>query len=534
MRRSSLLTGAALGAATSLPLMALFFLGSQLAGLPFVPFDVFDWLARVLPGGLITLFIETIVMVIRGLQLGATDEVAKSIEQLMALAMMLGVGIAFGAVIALAVERTAWSGRQVGVAGGIALLLVTLAVEIGSGLSGNWLITLVWLAVLLVGWGALLGGWIDRSISRETTAESRSAFSRERRAFLTRSIGGSVAVALAAWAAGLQAQGWRRPTGADEPLPEPAATAHAIARATPTTSAEARTLAPAPGSRPPVTANDQFYRTDINLLPLSIDGSVWTLQVKGLFDNPRPLTLADLQAYKAVNEPITLACISNPVGGDLIGNAYWTGLRIRDLLSDLGIRAEARELQVLAADGFYETVTMADLLDPRTLLVYGMNGTSLPAVHGFPLRILIPNRYGMKQPKWITGIEAIDREGSGYWVDRGWSKEARPQIVAVIDSVAKDSVVDGRVPVGGIAWAGDRGISLVEVQVDNGPWEPAALLPTLGPLTWTQWRYDWPLVPGRHTFRARATDGTGAFQVDRLTEPHPDGATGYHAVTVAI
>jgi hypothetical protein len=164
-----------------------------------------------------------------------------------------------------------------------------------------------------------------------------------------------------------------------------------------------------------------------------------------------------------------------------------------------------------------------------------MNGETLPVEHGFPLRIYIPNRYGMKQPKWITRIEAIDREGSGYWVDRGWSEEARPQIVSVIDTVAKDKPTEAKIPIGGIAWAGDRGIQKVELQVDDGEWVEAALrVPPLSPLTWVQWRYDWPASPGRHTFTVRATDGTGAEQIKQEQGVRPDGATGYHSVSLNI
>jgi hypothetical protein len=290
---------------------------------------------------------------------------------------------------------------------------------------------------------------------------------------------------------------------------------------------------PAPGTRPELTSNRDFYRIDINTRPVAIDGPSWVLEVAGLFDKPRPLTLADLMAYPAVTQAITLSCISNPVGGDLISTGNWTGARLRDVLKDLGLRPEAKELAIQAADGFYESVTMEDLMDPRTLLVYGMNGETLPVEHGFPLRIYRPNRYGMKQPKWITRIEAIDHAGAGYWVERGWSATARPQIVSVIDTVAVKQAVDGKVPVGGIAWAGDRGIQKVEVQVDEGEWVAAVLrTPPLSSLTWVQWRYDWPRVPGSHTFRVRATDGTGALQKQEVTDVRPDGATGYHMVQV--
>jgi hypothetical protein len=205
-------------------------------------------------------------------------------------------------------------------------------------------------------------------------------------------------------------------------------------------------------------------------------------------------------------------------------------------LEELGLQSEARELFIEAADGFYESVSMADMQDPRVLLVYGMNGETLPIRHGFPLRVYIPNRYGMKQPKWITRIEAIDMEGPGYWVERGWSKEARPHIISIIDTVTTDAQDEnGRIPIGGIAWAGERGIQKVEVQVDDGQWAEATLRqPPLSDLTWVQWRYDWPSAAGRHTFRVRATDGTGSLQVEQRSDPHPNGATGYHSVTEQV
>jgi hypothetical protein len=292
---------------------------------------------------------------------------------------------------------------------------------------------------------------------------------------------------------------------------------------------------PAPGTRLELTPNQDFYRIDINTRPVVIDGPSWVLEVTGLFDNPHPLTLSDLMAYPPVTQAITLSCISNNVGGDLIGTSNWTGARLRDVLKDLGLRSEAKELSIKAADGFFESVVMEDIMDPRTLLVYGMNGETLPVEHGFPLRIYIPNRYGMKQPKWITHIEAIGDKVTGYWVQRGWSYEARPQIVSVIDTVAVDQAIDGKIPIGGIAWAGDRGIQKVEVQVDDQDWVGATLrTPPLSSLTWVQWRYDWPVVSGRHKFRVRATDGTGALQIEEVRGVRPDGATGYHSATVDI
>jgi hypothetical protein len=180
---------------------------------------------------------------------------------------------------------------------------------------------------------------------------------------------------------------------------------------------------------------------------------------------------------------------------------------------------------------------MEDILDPRTLLVYEMNDEPLPHEHGFPLRIYIPNRYGMKQPKWILKMNAIDFEGPGYWVDRGWSEEDFVVTTSVVDTEAAPSgIVEGDLfPIGGIAYSGARGISKVEVKVDDGAWEPAELRePPLSPLTWVQWRFDWPLKLGSHTFQVRAYDGDGEIQIQETRGVRPDGATGIHSRKIRI
>ena len=526
-----MLVAGLLGVLTSLTLTAIYFLFEQLVGLPFVPFDVFDEIGRILPGGVITVFIQTMVTVIRGLNLGPTASVAKLIEQALAVVMMVIVGGIFGAVLAWGVRQHRWHGPRAGQVGGFILFILAAAAEFAYGLQANPVVALLWMVVTLVAWGHLLGGWVGSSLQVRRAPAMETEGGITRRVFLTRAAG-SVALALAAVGLGNLVQQARLPTGAGEPL---STVAGATPPPVPTPAIPGRTVQPVPGTRPEVTPNSKFYRIDIDLVPPSIQESSWTLEVAGLFDKPRTLTLSDLRVYPAVTEPRTLSCISNPVGGDLIGNTYWTGLRIPALMKDLGIRPEAKALRIDAADGFFEFVTMADLADPRTLLVYGMDGDTLPAGHGFPLRILIPNRYGMKQPKWITKFTAVDRAGLGYWVERGWSQQARPRIVSVIDTIDTAQRQNGRIPIGGIAWAGGRGVSKVEVQVDNGPWEQATLItPPLGPLTWVDWRYDWPAVSGNHTFTVRAADGNGVLQTSAVNPPEPDGATGYYSVSQTI
>lgn len=513
-------TGSLVGGAIGLALISLFYLGEQLFRLPFLPFDLFDWLARALPGDLVTLGIDSIVDSIIFLNLGAsTSETAKQIELLLALTLFVFIWAGIGFLAALLTERSRFSGQQTAVS--LAAIFALAAVGIESSLGRSGLPGFPWLALLSLGGGWLLGRVLDDLRAAETAVP-------QRRHFLV--ILGTAAVA---WAAGRLFGRPPADTGAAQTIQtESAAMADVV-----TDPADLQDrLEPASGTRPEITPDGEFYRIDINTRPPAIAEAEWELQVEGLFDNPHSLTLPDLMAMPAVTQPLTLSCISNRIGGDLISTAEWTGVRLGVLLAEMGLQPAAQELAIEAADGFYESVAMADLMDPRTLLVYAMNGQTLPQRHGFPLRIYIPNRYGMKQPKWITRIEAIAGEGAGYWVDRGWSEEARPHVVSVIDTVAQEERdADGRIPLGGIAWAGDRGIQQVEVQIDDAPWQTARLrTPPLSTLTWVQWRYDWPAAPGRHTFRVRATDGDGARQIGEETGVRPDGATGYHTLTATI
>jgi len=537
MRRVKTITGAVAGGLTSLAVIGLFYLGQQLFDLPLVPFDIFDWLARMLPGDVITLGIDAIVKIVDTLNLGSTSQSAKLIEQLSAAALFVGIGIVLGLLVGLVSSRVTRSAKQLGLIGGALLLAILFIVEITLTSTTVSIGSILWMAAVLLTWGFSIGAVVD-SVGAPTVDESDQA---GRRAVLLRVAAGSIGIAAGSWGLSWLLGSRESNSGAAQPLAQatpaptitPVATPSVMATAAVTTRDE---IKPAPGTRTELTATEDFYRIDINTFTPVLKEFEWELQVEGLFDSPRTLTLKDLMEYPVVTQPITLSCISNRIGGDLIGTSNWTGLRLRDLLEDLGIQRSAQELMVEAADGFFESVTMMDMMDPRTLLVYGMNGKTLPTNHGYPLRVYIPNRYGMKQPKWITKITAIDHEGTGYWVERGWSKTAHPQIVSVIDSVAvKEVTPDGRIPIGGIAWAGDRGIQQVDLQFDDGEWVPALLrVPPLSPLTWVQWRYDWDAQPGKHTIRVRAVDGTGASQIEKETGVRPDGATGYHSVDVSI
>jgi len=207
---------------------------------------------------------------------------------------------------------------------------------------------------------------------------------------------------------------------------------------------------------------------------------------------------------------------------------------VQDVLAEAKVKPEARYLKINSGDGFYETVEL-DLInsDERIMFCYNWDGNPLPSEHGYPLRIWIPDRYGMKQPKWITSIEVTDEYEEGYWVERGWDEVAQVKATSVIDTVAVNAVFESGgsqvVPVGGIAYTGDRGISKVEVRMDSGPWQEAKLRSPLSETTWVIWRIDWPFEADAHTFEVRCIESDGTSQIEQQAKSRPAGATGIHS-----
>lgn len=304
---------------------------------------------------------------------------------------------------------------------------------------------------------------------------------------------------------------------------------------------------PAEGTRPEYTPVEDHYRIDIAATPPVIDEAEWVLPITGLVGNELQLTLDDLKNnYEPVEQYITMSCISNRVAGSLIGTTLWTGASFRDVLADAEPASNATHVKITSADGFDETVSLEEINnDPEITLNYYWDNEPLPVRNGFPIRIHLPNRYGMKQPKWITGMELLDGDEDGYWVRRGWSKDAFVRSTAVIDTVAMDMMVgengDERhiVPVGGIAWAGPRRISKVEVQINNGEWQEAQLRAPLNNdtdeyKTWVIWRLDWPFEEGNHTFTVRCTEGDDTPQIEEINGVRPDGATGLHSLDANV
>ena len=552
------LTGLASGALLSAPLAGLFVLGAR-ASLVVAPFTVFDWFSRVLPGRLVLFGLSLALRLLRGLDL-AGAEPARTAAQFVALTSLFVAGLVVGLLFFILVRnrdrgRIRLYGLIVGGVGGVFALVVTFIEGTGARTTENAL-SAIWIVGLFVLWGFGLARlrqavyppekWRDQEapaplgtegIDRPDTtrveapegtpAPVAQARVLSRRSFIVE-MGGVVATIVVA-GAGVGEVLRTRTTPALEtakaPIPFPNA---------------GSPVKPVPGTRPEYTAVSDHYRVDINFEPPSLSGATWRLPIDGQVSNPLSLTLDQIRSgYKSQDLFVTLACISNPVGGTLIGPTLWTGVPFRDILAQVRPLPSANYARITAADGFDEVVEIAAAeADPRIMLVYEWNREPIPEKHGYPLRIYIPDVYGMKQPKWITGITLVPDFINGYWVALGWDKTATMKTASVIDTVATDSIDirGGRayVPIGGIAHAGDRGISKVEVQVDGGEWQEAELRQPLSQLTWVLWRYDWPFAEGNHTFAVRATDGQGQLQETESQPSFPSAATGIYERTAEI
>jgi DMSO/TMAO reductase YedYZ molybdopterin-dependent catalytic subunit len=533
--------GLLVGVLLTIPLIALFFLGDAVFGLPLAPFDLFEWMTRVLPGSLVTFGIDRMVDTLGLLGLNVADT-AKTAEQVLAVGIFFILGTAavtaFFAVRAQAEEPGGdWPGLLFGLVVGVPLMLTSARTHSLALSLWTLALTAIWGVVVGRVYHALNVAEAEPVATSPAKDDSLTAEQLDRRRFLIRLGGATAAITVVGAGVSLGVKGRREPESTAS-VAEPAAPA-TTPTPQPVTSAPGGEVIPAPGTRPEITPLDDHYQIDINLRPLEVDGASWRLAIMGLVANPLSLSLDDIRDnYEPVEQIVTLSCISNRVGGSLIGTTTWTGARLQDVLDDVGVMDGATHLNIVSLDGFHESLAL-DLLeqDPRIMLAYAWDGQPLQAKHGFPLRIWIPDRFGMKQPKWIDSIEVSDSSELGYWVVRGWDQVARVRATSVIDTVAEPyETEDGQmaVPVGGIAYAGARGISRVEVQVDNGDWQEAQLRAPLSDTTWVIWRYDWPFAEGRHIFQVRCFEGDGTPQIATISDPRPSGATGIHQVRATL
>lgn len=281
-----------------------------------------------------------------------------------------------------------------------------------------------------------------------------------------------------------------------------------------------------------------FYRIDTALAVPRVSPRDWSLRVHGLVDREVRVSFDDLLAGNLVERWVTLACVSNPVGGDLVGNASWLGVPLREVLRRAGPLPGADMVLSTGADGFTASTPLEVLTrDDGPLLAVAMNGKPLPLEHGFPVRMVVPGLYGyVSATKWVSDLEVTRfADRTAYWTDRGWAERAPVKTSSRIDVPRPFARVQaGRVTVAGVAWAQTRGIAAVEVRVDDGPWRPARLAQQVDVDAWRQWVLDWDAEPGQHSLQVRATDGDGRLQAGERADVLPDGATGWHEVTVRV
>jgi DMSO/TMAO reductase YedYZ molybdopterin-dependent catalytic subunit len=449
---------------------------------------------------------------------GTNDKIALFVA-LGILVLLLAVGIGI-----LQVRRPPWGIVALAAVGVVALLAAVSRAE-ANGLSA--IPTMV---------GVLAGVLVLRAEAnglRRWSAEDRPAsLAVSRRNFLV-VLGGTAAGALVV---GLGARAINAGTAAVNSVRE------ALALPAPAT-AEAPFPAGASldidGISSLVTPNETFYRIDTALQVPIVDASTWRLRITGMVEREVEITFDELLALPLTEHTVTLMCVSNEVGGGLVGNATWLGYPIRELLAKAGPKPGADMVLSTSADGFTAGSPLEVLMEPdrQSLLAVGMNGEPLPLEHGFPARLVVPGLYGyVSATKWVTELKVTTfAQDQGYWTPRGWSALGPVKTASRIDVPRSGGSVEaGTVAVAGVAWAQHRGIEGVEVRIDDGPWQDATLADAISTDTWVQWVYEWPATSGSHTVAVRATGAEGDTQRENRVPPAPDGSEGYHTISVTV
>ena len=375
--------------------------------------------------------------------------------------------------------------------------------------------------------------WVLRWLTRlAVDNEAEDAGSSERRRFL----GALLGTAAGAAVGGFGAKAWidsrynAAPARAAVKIPAPAR---------PLAAVPASTHLNVPGLGPFFTPNADFYRVDTALSVPQLDPSKWMLRIHGMVARPLEISFAQLLKMPLEEQDLTLTCVSNPVGGEYCGNARWIGTPLAPLLRQAGVMSGADQILSTSSDGMTIGTPVNAVLDGRdAMLAVAMNGVALPIEHGFPCRMLVPGLYGyVSATKWVVDLELTTfASNAGYWVARGWAQQAPVKTASRIDVPGPGaSVSAGTVTLAGTAWATHRGVAAVEVRIDGQPWAEATLATSDTPDTWRQWSYKWENAQrGRHIVAVRATDGTGKVQTSVVQDVVPDGATGYHQITVNV
>jgi DMSO/TMAO reductase YedYZ molybdopterin-dependent catalytic subunit/uncharacterized membrane protein YhaH (DUF805 family) len=484
------------GVVAGIALVALMYLANMLLGLHPLPQQLSGPLLAIMPGFVFGFLIDTL------------QHAGKVVEEFgLIVAMIIGLGV-LGAAWAWTFRR--WHGQYLALAfaalGWVVVAGVLLPVS-GDGLLGlneGFATPLIWAALFAI-YGVVLQAGGDPTRAVEGVDAGRRRF-----------LG---AVPLTIGAVGLGVLALRLlPNWYQSIVNAPGAALNGVS--------------------PALTPIDSFYVVSKNFSDPVVDGSSWKLSIGGAVSQPMKASLTDLRALPAVNEYVTLECISNPVGGPQISTGAFTGVSLRDLLAMAGPMPGGTWAAFTSRDGYTESLPMSTIqAAPEILVVYDLDGMPLPVEHGFPARILIPGHYGMKSPKWLDRIDLVSHEAGGYWEQQGWDHNALVRTMSRFDMPRDSDIVKiGPVSVAGVSFAGLRGIGKVEYSTDGGrSWTAALTAPPLSPLTWVLWSATWtPSTEGSYQLKVRATDGTGALQESRGAPSYPDGSRGYHTIQVNI
>jgi DMSO/TMAO reductase YedYZ molybdopterin-dependent catalytic subunit len=486
------------------------------ASFPFAPLGLAQGLLRLVPGPVAVFFI---------------DLLGHWALRLFAAGFTLGSVLAGGAAAVLVARAP--STRRTGAAWLAAGLLglVALAGYRAQPGAPSLLVYGAVVAVATVAWVGVLQGALGR-LERDPVPAPAGGLGRTRRELLR----------AAAGAAGLLATGFvlRRLTGGigdagGQPLARPAGAGPVRPAPAPAAGDDPAAWA-IDGLTAEVTPNRFHYTVDESIIDPNVDRRSWRLRIDGLVGRPVSLGYDELLAMPASEQYVTLQCISNLVGGDLVSTAKWTGVPLGRVLERAGGAGPGAVRVVFhAVGGYSDSLPLAKALDEATVVAYGMNDRSLPRAHGFPARIIAPGIYGMKNVKWLERIEVVDYDYRGYWQrSDGWDNIAEIKTASRIDVPEELTEMSGAAVVAGLAWAGDRGIRRVEVSLDGGAsWVPATLRRELARAAWRQWRLPLPAGRrGRTVVKVRAVDGRGDLQTAKEAPPHPSGASGYDQVDV--
>lgn len=483
---------------------ALMWLASSLfEGVIFPPAALADLIIRAVPGDVSTFFI---------------DALKHWSLRLLILGVLTGSMILGGELL----WRRSRDGRlrTVETAIAIAVLGAVSSLASASG-TGNLLVTVVVLA---------LAAAIYAGVAGSVYATSSAPADDERRKVLKLGFGGALTIAFAGGALGWLARSFSGPDRNVELV------APATSEGLPASDDAFPDLAGLPTE---VTSAEEHYVVDINLIKPSVDADGWSLRVFGEVDEELTFTFDEIQErFEIVEEYSVMTCISNEVGGNLIGTSLWGGVRLRDVLDAAEVGDEVVDLILRGTDGYSDSIPIDIAMNEHVLIAVSQNGEPLTQAHGFPCRLRVPAIYGMKNVKWLESIELVTNDYKGYWMERGWSDTAVVKTESRIDVIGDDgsAKVGEDTWIAGVAWAGERGISKVEVSTDGGQtWEEAMLKDAINERMWRFWAYRWtPGGAGDVDIVCRATDGDGAAQTMRETEPHPSGASGYPSRSITV